>query len=415
MKGWRTLAVALSILANVVLLTGVLYLKVPAVHSAFLPAWRFVRTGRWTAPPPPVSRILPRITPTNAPGEGEVSLHFTAQKDAVAITLHAKPGSEVNYVVQLDDGTELLVPAAEPRFTWPLQASEKLNRVVVFEAATPEAISFVGEIEVLRTPGDQVAGGDGTTSSDGSVVVYRCTFAIHTESPFPILQEESVYLSDLPESERIAIRALLPELAREQVPDYRTSDELVAEMGRLLDVLCAKGLLYVSASGNDRFYELPRSEALVELSTKHLGNLCKGLRSVFVSVALACHWLSPDQIREVDAFRFGPIPHLTDNSHALLDVRIPGGRWLLLDPTKHTVTMSQDGLYLSSEDVQRAGRDGTLDRIVVKRVASPCGETYDLGGFDTADQDPANYNYWSHFAHLTLRELSLPAEDEGTD
>jgi len=417
---WIWVVVGISLAVNLLLLTAVLYLKVPAVHNALLPAYRVVRglprlldTSSSITTTTEDSRSLP-LAP------GEISLSASDDKTVVTVYL-AEPSNGSHYVIDLDSGLQIVLNEGEATFSWELHAGgsyKQMNHAVVYEVSADGMETFLGEIELYRVSEEEGEERLRVQREHGWIFIGRCTYTlVGPQQDRCLVRTESQTLSLLTAVERSKIKALFPNLSDNRGADTSTQ-ELVQDLGKLLVYMCENGLRNVSGANNADLYQRSPSDAIRAVQKGRIGVQCQGMRSLFIWVAVSTGWLSIDEIREVDAYRYELIPGIDVNSHAILEVKRPEGGWFAFDPLGEVVFTDDSGMYLSVEQIRCLRENAELSRIRVVKLADFCvsGEVSYYAdqeggywsGFDFADTDPFNRNYWCYFNRLIIRTLHLP-------
>jgi len=417
---WIWVVVGISLAVNLLLLTAVLYLKVPAVHNALLPAYRVVRGL------PHLPNTSSALTTTTGDGRslplapGEISLSASDDKTVVTVYL-APPVSGTHYVIDLDSRKEIVLGEGESRFSWTLHdggSYGRPNRADVY-SAFDGGWDLSGQIELFRVSEEEGIEHLGAHRENGWVFVGRCTYALVNplDNQWPQVRSEVETLSSLNRTERLKIAASLPEFSCEE-RQYGSTEQLIDSMGALLTRMCERGLRPISAVNRPLLYSLRPADAVERVQRGEIGLQCQGMRSLFTWVAVSTGWLSIDEIREVDAYRYEPIPGIDVNSHAILEIKRPEGGWFAFDPMAETVFVDDTGAYLSAEQIRCLRENKDLDRISVVEVTDFCvsgnvpfyrgARPAEWQGVDFTDRDPFNNNYWSYFNLLVIRALRLP-------
>jgi len=403
-----------SMVANGVLVVGVLYLRVPAVHDALHPALRAFRGL------PPLE-ALEGIEPSTL-GPNQIRLLVSDDKSEVLVHLAAPDGGTV-YVVSFDTGRELRLGEGEASFSWALHdggSRSEPNEARVHLVRQGEPTGPMGEIEIFRVSEEEGVNRLDAHRENGWLFFGRCTFdLVGEEAVSHLISEETATLHALTYDERERIRESYPQAVQDR-PVHESQDTLIDDLSGLLEFLCESGFRNVSASNNAAIYAERPFEALSGVCAGDIGVVCQGFRSVFVWVALSGGWLDVHSLREVDLFRFSTTTGIDTNSHAVVEVRAGSGPWVLFDPLSQAVFTDSSGRYLSTEDVRYLRGADRLDEIEVVSLGAFCVSgtvpyyAEEDGGFwegqDFEDRDPFNYNYWSHFQRIVYRNLTLPVE-----
>ena len=425
---WLYLLLLGSLAANLILLTGVLYLRVPAVHQALLPTWRVVRN--LVAPPAesdlptPSAGETPAATSSTSPwtiASGELLLSLSEDKTTATLLL-PKIQDDERYTIRLDGGASVELDSSVSTFVWRLHdgaSHAHANRAMIYVQDLNQEAVFIGEIELYRVSESEAWEQLNTQRENGWVFLGRCTFdLVGGTGSSAVIGEEIVTLQWLDESEQERIRGLFPSLVND-IP-LLVFDELVEGLSELSTAMCIAGLRNISASNNAAIYEVRPGDAMVGVSRGSIGVQCQGLRSVFAWIAISGGWLDARDLREVDLYRYAPIEGIDVNSHAILEVRVPDGDWMALDPLAQAVFVDSSGFYLSASEIRTLRDQDMLGEIDVVSLGEFCVSSeisyysQDEEGFwqgtDFSDRDPYNYNYWSQFDRLVYRHLELPTE-----
>jgi len=408
---WLVLALIVSLAANAVLLLGILYLRVPAVHSALYPVLRTIR-----GLPPAVS--VP--SPPTVVGPSQVRLALSEEKDVLDVQLPALADNG-RYTVEFETGETRPLEVGEWSFTWNLHAggSQGEGNLATIQIVSPSgAVSPVGEVEVFRVSEDEGLEQLGALYPDGLVFLGRCTFEILGDNgDTSVIREETVMLSALTQSQREEIRARWPDFVRDR-STYDSAESLVQAMSELLALTCSEGFRSFSAKNNAEIYSLAPADALDSILSGEIGVQCQGFRSAFLWLAISGGWLDARDVREVDLFRHAPVEGFIVNTHAVLEIRLPGQDWILFDPSSQAFFQDAAGDMLSAEGVRSLKRNDELSLVSVLPAGEFCISTTlpyyadREGGYwvvmDFSDRDPDKYNYWSHFELIVYRNLVLP-------
>jgi len=140
-----------------------------------------------------------------------------------------------------------------------------------------------------------------------------------------------------------------------------------------------------------------------------------------VWLAISGGLLDVRDVREVDLLRTPIVDRLDPNSHAVLEVRAPGGPWFVFDALVQAAFTDESGVFLSADRIRLLRLEGRLDRIRPISLGSFCVTNVpsayyasEVGGFwevfRLEDTDRYNANYWSHFQRITYRNLTLPTD-----
>ena len=419
---WIHLLLLASIAANLILLAGVLYLRVPAVHSALLPMWRAMRTIVVPASPLAEQDSITNVGPPRQLVDGELFLSLREDKTEASLFLPPISVDEM-YVIRFDDSRVVALEPEESSFAWELHdggSQKNPNQAMVYIQTSDGLERFIGEIGIYRFSEIEALEHLNTVRENGWVFLGRCTFdLVREECETCVIREESATLESLTRTERVELRDLFPSLIREGQA-YVSLADLVDALSELSASMCALGVRNISASNNAAIYNESPSNAILGVVDGRIGVQCQGLRSVFAWVAISTGWLDVTDIREVDLFRYVPIDGVDVNSHAILELRLRDGEWMAFDPLWQAVFTDSAHEFLSVEDIRYLRNNGELNEIEVLPIGQFCVSSTlpyyagEEGGFwngiDFSDRDPFNYNYWSHFERIIYRYLLLPSE-----
>ena len=425
---WIHLFLLASLAANLVLLTGVLYLRVPAIHEALLPIWRAVRTlgipSAQTSPTPTLTQpdSVTSVGPPRLLTEGE--LFLSLRDDKTSVTLFLPPiNADQQYVIRLDGDRVAALELGGSSIVWELHdggTRSDPNTAEIYVRASDGMDQLAGDIEMYRVSETEAREHLLTERENGWVFVGRCTFDLIGEDLDTfVIAEEIRVLSTLTSAERSRLCGFFPDVIYEGTA-YTSSADLVHVLSELTAMMCSLGLRNVSASNNAAIYSESPSNAVLGVSEGRIGVQCQGLRSVFSWVAIAGGWLDVRDVREVDLYRYPLIEGIDVNSHAILEIRLPEGDWMVFDPLAQVVFTDSAGAFLSAADIRYLRSNGDLSEIAVLSVSEFCVSnivpyyTDAEGGYwgwqDFSDQERANYNYWSVFERIVYRYLTLPLE-----
>lgn len=399
-KTWRAIKIAAlvsSLLANIILTTGVLYLRVPAVRATLSPIVHAL------LPLKVQDSTLERVL---EPGQ----LHLVPAADKNTVVVHLPEPPEGNYyVASFDTGATRRVRGDE--FVWTIHGTHfndsNLLKLSLYREHQETTVA-VGEVEILRRTEADLRERFSFHMPDGNLVIGRCTFELVSVNPtWPITTQWSFeVLGHLTEAGRTELCEIFPQLALESAVTHTTSESVINACIAVLQVLHAT-LPGLAKTGPSDVLGGVTSPVQLALSLRRgQGTIqCSQTRDLFAAVAVAAKQLVIGNIRKVDAFRYDPIPGIVVNGHSLLEVRAHKGKWFVFDPFVGAYFTDTAGQLLSADNLRTMRVNGELNQISAISVGVPNG-VFARSGFE--DVDHANYNYWSHFRLLRYTHLGLP-------